>query len=170
MTTRRDFLRMGARATTVAALGAVVPLSAAAGAQDAGAVTFSSVEELMRFRYAAHRAAHLKVRLHAASYATPPLAPERRAAMMDAYTALNREQFQYKMMRLNQPNIVDRPETLTEVARLLREPVEEFRRWLPWHNLPKDPFVVMPSDGGFLATTDSVAMLYVAATRTYCGY
>jgi hypothetical protein len=170
MGTRRDFLRTGARAVNAAAVGAVATLSAASGTQGGGAATFSSVDELMRFHYAARTAAHLLRALRSPNRYKSPLSPERRAAMMDEYTARNRQQFEYKMMRLNQPDIVDCPETLAEVARRLGVPVEQVTNSLPWHNLPDERFIVLPLDGGFPTTTDSVVMLYVASTRTFWGY
>ena len=87
---------------------------------------------------------------------------------MTEYKALLREQFEYKMMRLNRPDIVDSQETLAEVARRSRVPVEQVVHSLPWHGLPEEPFVVLPPDGEF-PMRDGV-MLYVAATRTYQGY
>jgi hypothetical protein len=169
MATRRDFLRTGARAIKAAAVGAVVPLTAAAATPGGGAVTFGSVEELMRFTYAARRAAHLLRGLRSPSRYRPPTA-ERRAAMTEEYAAVNREQRDYKMKRLNQPNIVDRPETLAEVARRLGVPVEQVRLSLPWHRLPEEPFVVLAPDGRFPTTMSGGVMLYVASTRTFQGY
>jgi hypothetical protein len=130
-------------------------------------VTFSTVEELERYRYAAFKAARLWLRLHPPC---PPLPPARREAMMAEWTALNHEQFVYKMMRLHRPDIGDSPEALAELARRSRVPVEQVTYFLPWHRLPEEPFVVLPLDGEFPTVMRSGVMLYIASIATFQGY
>jgi len=168
MATRREFLGAVAGA---AAVGAVAPLVAAAGtSRAADAVTFSSVEELQLFQYAAQMAEHLWRGLMYPNRRSPPLSPARRAAMMNEWTALNREQFDYKMIRLNRPDIVDSPETLAELARRTGVPLRQAIFFLPWHRLPEEPFVVLPPDGKFLTTVPGGVMLYVASTSNFQAY
>jgi hypothetical protein len=168
MATRREFLGMVAGA---AAVGAVAPLLAAAGtSRAADAVTFNSVEELQLFQYAAQMAAYLWRELHWPDRRAPPLSPARREAMINEWAALNREQFEYKMMRLNRPDIVDSPETLAELARRDGVSVEQVRFLMPWHRLPEEPFVVLPPDGEFLTTVPDGVMLYVASTSNFQAY
>ena len=168
MATRREFL--GTVAGAAAALGGGAPVAAATGASRAAAVTFSSVEELERYQFAAQMAAKLWRKLHQPSRRAPPRPPAKRAAMMDEWTLLNREQFEYKMMRLNRPDIVDSPEALAEHARRLGVPLEQAIFFLPWHRLPEEPFVVLTPDGHFPTTMRGGVMLYVASTSTFQGY
>jgi hypothetical protein len=100
----------------------------------AGAVTFSSVDDLERFLDAAMKAGTARWYLMQSIRKNPPLPRARHEKLWKWWAEFDFQQRAYREMRLARPDILDSPDVLAEFARRRGRTVEQVQASLPWHS------------------------------------